>query len=34
MTQDGNYLFIDDQRVSERQFPTRYKKLRSWVTDK
>jgi len=34
MTQDGTYLFIDDQRVSERQFPTKYKKLRSWVTDK
>jgi len=34
LIQEGTTLFIDDQRVSERQFPTKYKKLRSWQTDK
>lgn len=34
LTQEGTTLFIDGQRVSERQFPTKYKKLRSWQTDK
>lgn len=34
LTQEGTTLFIDDQRVSERQFPDKYKKLRSWQTGK
>lgn len=34
LTQEGTNLFIDGQRVSERQFPTKYKKLRSWQTEK
>lgn len=34
LIQEGTTLFIDDQRVSERQFPSKYKKLRSWQIDK
>lgn len=33
LTQEGTNVFIDGQRVSERQFPTKYKNLRSWQTE-
>lgn len=34
LTEKGTTLFIDGQRVTERQFPTRYDNLRSWETHK
>ena len=34
LTQKGTNVFIDGQRVTEKQFPVRYDKLRSWYTDK
>ena len=34
LIQEGTTLFIDGQRVTERQFPTRYDNLRSWKTHK
>ena len=34
LIQEGTTLFIDGQRVTERQFPTRYDNLRSWQTHK
>ena len=34
LIQEDTTLFIDGQRVTERQFPTRYDNLRSWKTHK